>query len=249
MGEQDHTHQALAHLQSVAQFIRSYVQPLLPHGWTVCHGPEVHRSPTEPNMAIVGVGAELDDRALPYVLHAGFKLTVPLDFKADAQKVGAELGDHLRRVCEQRSHERSRLTEVRFTLQPGAIEPKRGTPGCSGYDLHALDGYYLQPGRTHVFHSGVSIELPVGYEAQVRPRSSMSRRGLLVHLGTVDQDYRGIIGATVTNLSTDAQRIDPDDRVAQLVIARVEHMPWVLVGEGQLSETKRGTGGFGSTGR
>lgn len=126
--------------------------------------------------------------------------------------------------------------------------PTRGTAGASGYDLYAPEGISIDPGRIVVVHSGVSIELPdATWEAQVRGRSGMNRRGLVVLLGTVDSDYRGVCGATIHNVTRRQQGIKRGDRIAQLVFSRVEHPDFIYVDN--LSETTRGSGGFGSTGR
>lgn len=141
------------------------------------------------------------------------------------------------------------LREVRIKLAPGARMPTRGTSGAAGLDLYALlsDRMLIVPSGTVLIDTGVHIELPPGFEAQVRPRSSMSKRGLVVPVGTIDADYRGPIGVIVCNASSALHTIEPDDRIAQFVIARVE-MP-TLVAVDELSETARGAGGFGSTGR
>jgi dUTP pyrophosphatase len=106
----------------------------------------------------------------------------------------------------------------------------------------------LQPLERMLIPTGLSIELPMGYEAQVRPRSGLAlKRGLtmLNSPGTIDSDYRGEIGCIVVNLSNEPQTIDPGERIAQLVVARHERVEWVLVDA--LGETDRGSGGFGST--
>lgn len=138
--------------------------------------------------------------------------------------------------------------EVKITLGFYGTEPVRGSPGSSGYDLTAPRNYSIEPGRIIVVHSDVSIELPdATWEGQVRGRSSMNKRGLVVISGTIDSDYRGVIGATILNTTTDRQDIKHGERFAQLVFARVEHPTLVHVTE--LSPSVRGTGGFGSTGR
>lgn len=140
------------------------------------------------------------------------------------------------------------MTTVRFTLSDGAIMPKRGSAGASGYDLYAPTDVLIRPGQVVVIHSGVSIELPdATWEAQIRPRSGMSKRGLWVSVGTVDSDYRGVVGATVVNLGLEDAKVTRGERYAQLVFARVEHPTFEQVAE--LSATARGVAGFGSTGR
>ena len=139
------------------------------------------------------------------------------------------------------------MTPLRITLSPDARMPTRGSAGSSGYDLYAPCDILIHPGQIVVIHSGVSLELPDGWEAQVRPRSSMSKRGLWGAWGTIDSDYRGVVGATIANLTSEDARILTGERFAQLVFARVEHVAMEAV-QG-VAATVRGDGGFGSTGK
>ena len=107
----------------------------------------------------------------------------------------------------------------------------------------------LNPLERAIVKTGLFIELPVGYEAQVRPRSGLAaKKGITVlnSPGTIDADYRGEIGVILVNLSNEAFTVENGERVAQLVIARHEHIAWQEVEV--LEETSRGAGGFGSTG-
>lgn len=121
--------------------------------------------------------------------------------------------------------------------------------GDSGADLYAANVGQgpLWPGETRVVWCDIGIELPEGYEAQIRPRSGLSSKGVLVHLGTIDQPYRGNIGVTLTNVGSEAYPVKVGDRVAQLVIAPVMRAQFELVEA--LAASSRATGGFGSTGR
>ena len=106
----------------------------------------------------------------------------------------------------------------------------------------------LKPLERALIPTGLFIELPGGYEAQIRPRSGLAaKRGLtmLNSPGTIDSDYRGEIKCIVVNLSNEPQTIEPGERIAQMVIARYEQIVWEEVSE--LSDSIRGTGGFGST--
>ncbi|MCP4974553.1 MAG: dUTP diphosphatase [Maribacter sp.] len=129
--------------------------------------------------------------------------------------------------------------------------PHYETLASAGMDLRAniAEAITLQPlGRT-IVKTGLFIELPIGYEAQVRPRSGLAaKKGITVlnTPGTVDADYRGEIGVILVNLSNDAFVIENGERIAQLVIAKHERAEWSEVE--QLSDTSRGAGGFGSTG-
>jgi dUTP pyrophosphatase len=134
-------------------------------------------------------------------------------------------------------------------LRPGARLPTRATPGASGLDLYACleAGLDLSPDVTLV-PTGIAVEVPQGYEVQVRPRSGLARRGVSVVLGTVDSDYRGEVFVNMHTIGTlQSYRIQDGDRIAQLVVARVELLPAVEVEE--LSDSQRGDGGYGSTGR
>jgi dUTP pyrophosphatase len=129
--------------------------------------------------------------------------------------------------------------------------PQYETAGSAGMDLRAniKNSVTLLPLDRILIPTGLFIELPDGYEAQVRPRSGLAiKRGLtmLNSPGTIDSDYRGEIKCIVVNLSNDPQTIEPDERIAQIVFAKYERAEFVLVEE--ISETKRGGGGFGSTG-
>ena len=107
----------------------------------------------------------------------------------------------------------------------------------------------LLPLERAIVKTGLFIELPIGYEAQVRPRSGLAAKNGITVLntpGTIDADYRGEIGVILVNLSNETFVIQNGERIAQLVIAKHERAEWVAVNE--LSETSRGAGGFGSTG-
>jgi dUTP pyrophosphatase len=129
--------------------------------------------------------------------------------------------------------------------------PNYETIASAGMDLRANinEAITLKPLQRAIVKTGLFIELPIGYEAQVRPRSGLAaKKGISVlnAPGTVDADYRGEIGVILVNLSNEDFTIENGERVAQLVIAKHERAEWIEVKE--LSKTSRGTGGFGSTG-
>lgn len=129
--------------------------------------------------------------------------------------------------------------------------PHYETMASAGMDLRANieEAVTLKPLERTIIKTGLFIELPIGYEAQVRPRSGLAaKKGITVlnAPGTVDADYRGEIGVILVNLSNDDFTIENGERIAQLVIAKHERAEWIEVNE--LSETSRGEGGFGSTG-
>lgn len=129
--------------------------------------------------------------------------------------------------------------------------PKYETEASAGIDLRAnLSGpFSLQPLERTLVQTGIYLEIPVGYEAQVRPRSGLAlKKGVTVlnTPGTIDADYRGEVGVILVNISNQPFVINDGERIAQLVFAKVEQAEFLEVEE--LSSTERGAGGFGSTG-
>ena len=129
--------------------------------------------------------------------------------------------------------------------------PQYATPLSAGMDLKAniKDPVTLEPLERTMVPTGLYIELPAGYEAQVRPRSGLAaKKGVTVinAPGTIDADYRGEVCVLLVNLSREPFVINPGERIAQMVVARHENVEWVEVED--LSESERGAGGFGSTG-
>ena len=129
--------------------------------------------------------------------------------------------------------------------------PAYETPLSAGVDLRANNGepIVLKPLERMLVKTGLFIEIPAGYEAQVRPRSGLAlKKGITVlnSPGTIDADYRGEVGVILVNLSSSEVTLEDGERIAQLVFAKVEQATWQPVIE--LSETERGAGGFGSTG-
>ncbi len=130
--------------------------------------------------------------------------------------------------------------------------PKYESAQAAGMDLRTSidEPVTLQPLERKLFPTGLFLELPAGYEAQVRPRSGLAMKHGITVLntpGTIDADYRGEVGVILVNLSGEAFTIEPGERIAQMVIARHEQPEVVEVTE--LSQTERGAGGFGHSGR
>lgn len=130
--------------------------------------------------------------------------------------------------------------------------PSYATAGSAGMDLKANTDVpiSLKPMERWLFPTGIYIQLPDGYEAQIRPRSGLAAKyGITVTncVGTIDSDYTGEIKVSLINLSTDTVVIYPGDRIAQMVVSKYEKVTWEEVAA--LDETERGDGGFGSTGR
>ncbi len=129
--------------------------------------------------------------------------------------------------------------------------PAAASPGSSGVDLRAAlaEPLTLRPGERALVPTGLVVEIPAGWEGQVRPRSGLAlKHGVTLANppGTIDSDYRGEVGVVLVNLGDAAHTVQPGDRVAQLVLARVERIEWQEAEE--LAESERGEGGFGSTG-
>jgi dUTP pyrophosphatase len=144
------------------------------------------------------------------------------------------------------------MVDVKIVNTSNNDLPHYATEGSAGMDLRAFitEPLSLKPMQRELVPTGMSIELPDGYEAQVRPRSGLAiRQGItcLNSPGTIDSDYRGEIKIVLVNLSGESQIIHPGDRIAQLVLQKVEKIHWKKVNV--LTETERNEGGFGSTGK
>jgi dUTP pyrophosphatase len=145
--------------------------------------------------------------------------------------------------------------KVEIVREAGAKDlplPEYQTEGSVGMDLYAAvnEDVVLEPGERQGISAGIRIGLPPGYEAQIRPRSGLARKygiGMVNAPGTIDSDYRGLIQVLLINWGQEPVVIRRGDRIAQMVIAPVERAEWVE--NDNLSETERGDGGFGHTGR
>ncbi len=130
--------------------------------------------------------------------------------------------------------------------------PAYETSASAGLDLRAFipESITLLPLERKLIKTGLFIEIPEGYEAQVRPRSGLALKNGITVLnspGTIDADYRGEVGVILVNISQDTFEVNTGDRIAQLIFAKVKQAKWIVAEE--LSETERGEGGFGSTGK
>jgi dUTP pyrophosphatase len=136
-------------------------------------------------------------------------------------------------------------------IHPDAVLPTyaHGPDEDAGMDLRAVEEVTLEPGEPRLVPTGLTIELPAGYEAQVRPRSGLALRHAITSPnapGTIDPGYRGEIRVILLNLGREVYIVHAGDRIAQMIVARYEPVEWV---EGVLAESQRGSGGFGSSGR
>lgn len=136
-------------------------------------------------------------------------------------------------------------------LSPEAVPPSyaHGPAEDAGMDLRAVEAVLLEPAVPQAVGTGIAIELPPGYEAQVRPRSGLALKHAITlpnSPATIDPGYRGEIRVILLNLGKQPYAIEKGDRIAQLVIAKYEAVEWE---EGDLADSTRGQGGFGSSGR
>ncbi len=141
---------------------------------------------------------------------------------------------------------------VKVINRSGRELPNYQTPLAAGMDVTAAmeESVVIEPLGRAMIPTGLFVEIPAGYEIQVRPRSGLAAKHGITVLnspGTIDADYRGEIKVILVNLSDEAFEVKPGERIAQLVLASHERIEWDAVGE--LSDTERGAGGFGSTGR
>jgi len=136
-------------------------------------------------------------------------------------------------------------------IHPNAVLPAyaHGPGEDAGMDLHAVEDVTLEPGAPRLVPTGLTIELPPGLEAQVRPRSGLALKHALTMPnapGTIDPGYRGEIRVILLNLGREPYTVHAGDRIAQMIVARYEAVEWV---ENELADSRRGAAGFGSSGR
>jgi len=125
-------------------------------------------------------------------------------------------------------------------------EPTRGSDEAAGYDLYSYESETVVPKQIKLIDTGISIRVPEGTYGRIAPRSSVSKKGILINAGVIDRDYRGPVKVMVHNLSNNDYVINKNDRIAQLILEKIKTPPVELVEE--LDDTERGAGGFGSTG-
>ncbi len=141
--------------------------------------------------------------------------------------------------------------DVKIKLSNGAVVPKYQSAGAAGCDLHALltEPVVIQPGETALIPTGLFIEVPAGFEAQVRPRSGLAAKHSVTVLnspGTIDSDYRGEVKVILINHGKQDFEVKNGERIAQIVFQKVEQAVFI---EGELAQSARGHSGFGSSGK
>lgn len=140
---------------------------------------------------------------------------------------------------------------VKYTRKEGSIVPEYKSAGASGADVFAFlaKTVVIKPGERCLIPTGISVEIPEGYEAQIRPRSGLALKYGITVLnspGTIDSDYRGDIGVVLINLGNESFSVSNGDRIAQFVLSSTEKCSFYLTSD--LGESTRGIGGYGSTG-
>ena len=142
------------------------------------------------------------------------------------------------------------MVEVKIVNKSGFDLPVYAKPGDSGVDIKAMldtPSIKLKPLERALIPTGIYVEIPEGYEIQIRPRSGLSaKKGLVAVLGTIDSGYRGEIKVILVNLDSSEQEVLNGERIAQMVLAKVEEISWAV--KTGLSESERGEGGFGHSG-
>lgn len=142
---------------------------------------------------------------------------------------------------------------VKVYLKDGATLPEYKTLGAAGMDIKTLESKELKPLERCLIKTGIFLEIPKGYEVQVRSRSGLALNSGVTVLnspGTIDSDYRGEVGVILVNISNDSVFINQGERIAQLVLNKVENMIFEAVDDlSLLTDTSRGSGGYSSTGK
>ena len=145
--------------------------------------------------------------------------------------------------------ERIPSLQVKVLLNPESKVPRYSSEGAAGMDLCTTIDFQLKPGERKLVPTGLRLEIPTGFEGQIRPRSGLALKygiSMVNSPGTIDSDYRGEIGLILINLGTDIFEAEIGDRVGQIVFAPVARAEIIVVNE--LQESNRGEQGFGSTG-
>ena len=139
--------------------------------------------------------------------------------------------------------------KIKIKIANGATMPSYAHKGDSGMDVYSFEDFVLQPMERKLARTGISLEIPHGFEAQIRPKSGLAITHGISHVncvGTIDSGYRGEIKVPLINLSDTAYHVEKGKKIGQMVFAKVEEA--VLEETAELSDTSRGQGGFGSTG-
>ena len=134
-------------------------------------------------------------------------------------------------------------------VRDGALLGGRATEGSVGYDLRSIDSVSIDPWKRVKIPIGLAVSMPHGVYGRISPRSSLALKGIDIGGGVIDQDYRGEISVILINNSDDAYVVSPGDKIAQLIFEVVATPKILVVDDGDLDATERGSGGFGSSGK
>lgn len=132
-------------------------------------------------------------------------------------------------------------------IHPDAKIPKRQREGDACFDIYSIESTWISPGVTADVRCGVACEIPAGYKIMINGRSGLAKKGIFCHVGTIDENYKGELGVILVNLTSESYKIEIGDRVGQISLQKVTSTEFVQVEE--LSDSNRGTQGFGSSGR
>ena len=142
------------------------------------------------------------------------------------------------------------MVQVKIKNESRFANPEYATVGSSAVDLKANinEPVVIKSGERALIDTGISVQIPLGYEIQIRPRSGLGiKKGVTVNFGTIDSDYRGKLGVILFNISNEDFTVEPGERIGQAVLVKVEQIEWIITDE--LDETERGSGGFDHTGK
>lgn len=141
----------------------------------------------------------------------------------------------------------NRLKYKMLRMHPDAIIPVKTTEGSVCYDIYSVETVIIFPGQTEMIDTGWCFECPNGWGIEIRDRSGLSLKGIKRSAGVIDEDYRGVVKVILTNTTNKSFKVHIGDRIAQIKPIKIVDMVFIEVEK--LSETDRGVGGFGSTGR
>jgi dUTP pyrophosphatase len=220
----------------------------IPDGWYAGNLSALPLQTAGPTHVVVFASAAMVDRPLwacP-TIGARFEVdSVGADHLAIADELAGQLSERIKRYQRQAP---PTADSIRISLADGAVMPKRASSGASGYDVRAIEGCLVAVGQIVKIRTGLHLEIPLGMEAHIRPRSGLATRGLWVHLATIDSDYRGECWVIAANVGGHAIHVSIGDRVAQMVFQRIALPELEVVDVADLTPTERGAGGLGSTG-
>ena len=160
--------------------------------------------------------------------------------------------NHEKGLFDEHLMERTRLNVKFARLDGRAVLPTQGSAGAAGWDLYAIEDTTVPKGRSVLIRTGWACAIPVGWEGQLRCRSSLGKKGMILPngIGTIDADYRGELMVLATWIGEgDAFQIAAGERVAQMLFAPVPDVTLIETDLDALGDTERGTGGFGSSGQ